>query len=87
MKNTKTPAFFSLKSYCGFQSIKMMNEILKASQIYSYNTRSQTTHINKQKPQKENKLGNLWGIAIEFEKFFAETKKKLAELEKSHVLY
>ena len=43
---------FSLKSYFGLHSNKMMNEILTANQNFSYNTRSKTTRIIQTKTSK-----------------------------------
>ena len=45
---------FSLKSYFGLSSNKMMNEILTANQNFSYNTRSNTTCIIQTKTSKKN---------------------------------
>ena len=45
---------FSLQSYFGLHSNKMMNEILTANQNFSYNTRSKTTRIIQTKTSKRN---------------------------------
>ena len=45
---------FSLKSYFGLHSNKMMNEILTANQNFSYNTRSKTTRIVQTITSKRN---------------------------------
>ena len=61
---------FSLKSYFGLHSNKMMNEILTANQNFLYNTRSKTTRIMQTKTSKRistrTSLGYRGRILINF---------------------